>query len=65
MTTQRERIIAISINRYIIWFLIVLSTFESPPFTWWDALTIVIATWWLFIAQLTRLELKLLDKWRV
>ena len=64
MTTQRQRIITISINRYFIWFLIVLSTFETPPFSWWDGLTILIATWWLFLAQLARLELKLVDRLR-
>jgi hypothetical protein len=64
MTTPRERVTAININRFLIWLLVVISAVLNNPFTVSDVVSIVAATIWLWLPQLIRLELKLLDKWR-
>ena len=61
MTTQRERITAIHLNRFIIWVLVVVGSILDSPFTVGDLLSIVAATIWLWLPQLARLELKILD----
>ena len=64
MTTPRQRVTAIHLNRFIIWVLVVLGAVLDSPFTFGDVLSIGAATIWLWLPQLARLELKLLDKWR-
>tara|TARA_R110000822_G_scaffold72023_1_gene173483 strand:- start:165 stop:368 length:204 start_codon:yes stop_codon:yes gene_type:complete len=61
MTTQRERITAIHLNRFIIWVLVVIGSVLDSPFTVGDMLSIVAATIWLWLPQLARLELKLVE----
>lgn len=61
MTTQRERITAIHLNRFIIWVLVILGSVLDSPFTLSDMLSIVAATIWLWLPQLARLELKVVD----
>ena len=64
MTTQRERIQALHFNRFLVWLLIVIGCILDSPFTITDGLSIIAATIWLWLPQLARLELKLLEKWR-
>ena len=61
MTTQKERITAIHLNRFIIWVLVVIGSVLDSPFTVSDMLSIVAATIWLWLPQLARLELKLVE----
>lgn len=64
MTTQRERVRALHLNRFIVWLLVVVGCTLDSPFTISDALSILAATIWLWLPQLARLELKLLEMWR-
>ena len=61
MTTQKERITAIHLNRFIIWVLVVIGSVLDSPFTLGDVLSILAATIWLWLPQLSRLELKVVD----
>ena len=61
MSTQRERIVAIHFNRFLVWVLVVVGSIIESPFTITDALSIIAATIWLWLPQLAHLELKLVE----
>jgi hypothetical protein len=64
MITQKQRIASLHFNRFVVWLLVVVGCVLDTPFTVGDMLSILAATIWLWLPQLARLELKLLDKWR-
>jgi hypothetical protein len=61
MSTQREKIVALHFNRFLVWILVVIGAVIESPFTITDALSIVAATVWLWLPQLARLELKVIE----
>ena len=62
MTTQRQKTAAIHFTRLIIWLLVVVSCILDSPFTVSDILTIIGATIWLWLPNLVKLELQLVDR---
>lgn len=68
MTTQRDKVILIGINRWVIFILCSLAllgeSLSQGTLTMWDVFGELGLMYWLWLPKVNQYELKLLERWR-